>query len=66
MGENFSGSCTVTSRFTLIQNGATKGTNSPRFDAKGVPPCRCRVLAAAPDGALVTVNFGEFLFHELG
>jgi hypothetical protein len=62
MGQDFSGSCTVTSRNPLILNGATKGTNSPRFDAEGVPPCRCRVLAAAPDGALVTVNFGEFFF----
>jgi hypothetical protein len=51
----------------LILNGATKGTNSPRFDAEGVPPCRCRVLAAAPDGALVTVNFAELFFStQLG
>jgi hypothetical protein len=39
MGEDFSGSCTVTSRNPLIQIGATNGTKSERFDAKGVPPC---------------------------
>src|SRR5215208_4070341 len=66
-GQDFSGSCTVTSRNPLLQNGATKSTKSPRFDAEGVPPCRCRVLGAAPDGALATVNFAEFFFfHALG
>jgi hypothetical protein len=60
--KNFSGSSTVTSRNTLLHKGATNGTNSPRFDAQEVPPCRCRVLGAAHDGSLATVNFREFLF----
>jgi hypothetical protein len=33
MGENFSGSCIVTSRNPLIHKGATNGTKSPDFDA---------------------------------
>src|SRR5215210_8693035 len=36
VGEDFSGSCTVTSRNPLIHNGATNSTKSPRFDVKGV------------------------------
>ena len=35
LGEHFSGSCTVTSRNSLIHNGATNGTKSERFDHKG-------------------------------
>src|SRR5215212_2817912 len=35
MSEEFPGSCDVTSRNPLIHNGATNGTNSPRFDARG-------------------------------
>jgi hypothetical protein len=66
MGEKFSGSCIVTSRNSLIQKGATTATKSERFDAEGVPPYSCRVLTAASEGLLATVNFREFFFHELG
>jgi hypothetical protein len=66
MGENFSGSCTVTSRNPLIHNGATNGTKLLRFDAKGVLPCCSRVLGDAPDGPFATLNFAEFYFHALG
>ena len=67
VGEDFSGSCTVTSRNPLIQIGATNGTKTERFDAKGVPPCCSRVLGDAPDGPFATLNFREFhFFHALG
>jgi hypothetical protein len=36
MGENFSGSCIVTSRNPLIHIGATTATNSERFGAGGL------------------------------
>src|SRR5918999_3194551 len=36
LGENFSGSCIVTSRNPLIQKGATTATKSGRFHPKGV------------------------------
>jgi hypothetical protein len=62
VGEDFSGSCTVTSRNPLIHNGATNSTKSKRFDAEGVPPCCSRVLSDVPNGLLATVNFREFLF----
>jgi hypothetical protein len=65
MGEHFSGSRAVTSRNPLIQIGATNGTKSAGFDAEGGPSCRCRVLAAASDGHLATVNFREFDLCEL-
>jgi hypothetical protein len=58
-GENFSGSCIVTSRNPLIHDGATTATKSERFDAEGVPPCSCRVLTAASERLLATVNFRE-------
>jgi hypothetical protein len=35
MGQDFSGSCTVTSRNSLIQIGATTATKSERFDNTG-------------------------------
>jgi hypothetical protein len=44
---------------------ATPATKSERFDAEGVPPCCCRVLSAASERLLATVNFAEFLFHVL-
>src|SRR5215203_760112 len=65
MDENFSGSCTVTSRNSLIHNGATTVTKSASFDAEGAPPCCCRVLTAVSERLLVTVNFREFQFHAL-
>ena len=64
-GERFSGSCTVTSRNSLIHNGATNGTKAGRFDPKGVQQgllsraCRC------VEEPLATVNFAEFLFHDV-
>jgi hypothetical protein len=66
MGQDFSGSCTVTSRNPLIQIGATNGIKSAGFDAKGVQQgllsraCHC---VAEP---LATANFGEFFFYALG
>jgi hypothetical protein len=36
MGENFSGSCIVTSRNPLIHIGATTATKSERFGAGGL------------------------------
>jgi hypothetical protein len=36
LGENFSGSCIVTSRNPLIHIGATTATNSERFGAGGL------------------------------
>ena len=48
-----------------IHNAATAASKSPRVDAAAVLPCRCRVLAAAPDESLATLNFAEFLFHAL-
>jgi hypothetical protein len=62
MGEDFSGSSTVTSRNSLIQIGATNGTKSERIDVKRVSPCCSRVLGDAPDGSFATVNFREFYF----
>jgi hypothetical protein len=62
MGENFSGSCIVTSRNSLIHNGATTATKSERFDTEGVPSCCSRVLGDVPNGSPATVNFGEFLY----
>jgi hypothetical protein len=58
-GENFSGSCIVTSRNPLIHDGATTATKSERFDAEGVPPCCGRALTAASERLLATVNFRE-------
>ena len=67
MGEDFSGSCTVTSRIPLIQIGATNSTKSARFGAKGVPSCCSRVLGDALEGPFATVNFAEFdFFYALG
>jgi hypothetical protein len=36
------------------------------FGREGVPKCRGRAPAAAPDRILATVNFRELLFHALG
>jgi hypothetical protein len=62
IGEDLSGSCTVTGRNLLIQKGATTATKSERFNAEGVPPCCSRVLGDVPNGLLATVNFREFTF----
>jgi hypothetical protein len=50
----------------LIHNGATPATKSERFDAAGVPPCGCRVLSAASERLLATVDFADFYFYVLG
>ena len=60
--KEFSSSCAVASRNPLLHIGATKGAKSTRLVVEGVAPCRCRAPAAAPDGLLATVNFGEFIF----
>src|SRR5215212_9200777 len=49
-----------------IHNGATAATESPCADGEAVPPCCYRVLAAAPDGSLATLNFAEFPFQVVG
>src|SRR5215218_3687512 len=64
IGQDFSGSCVATSRNSLMHDGATTATKSERFDAEWVPPCCCRVLTAASERLLATVNFGEFLFRD--
>jgi hypothetical protein len=53
MGEDFSGSCTVTSRNPLIHIGATNGTKSERFDAKGVLHAVLECLAMRLMGRLL-------------
>jgi hypothetical protein len=63
--QDFSGSRAVTSRNTLLHNGATNTTWSPRFDSEGVPLCRCQVLATVHGGSLAMANFREYLFHAL-
>jgi hypothetical protein len=52
-GEDFSGSCTVTSRNPLIHIGATNGTKSERFDAKGVLHAVLECLAMRLMGRLL-------------
>src|SRR5215217_4607830 len=64
-GKDFSESCSVTSRNTLIHNAATNVTKSPRFGADGSAKCRRGMLAAELGGSLATLNFGELLFHAL-
>jgi hypothetical protein len=65
MGENFSGSCTVTRRNRLIHIGATTATKSGRFDPQGVQQ---RLLSGGwryVEDSLATANFGEFYFLRL-
>jgi hypothetical protein len=59
MGQDFSGSWSVTSRHPLLHSGVTNATRSARFDAEGVAPCRTRVLGAEIDGSLATLNIYE-------
>src|SRR5215204_2717708 len=65
MGEKFSGSWSVTSRYALLHNGATNATRSRCSDSEEAPPCRTRVLGAELDGSLATLNFRELAFHAL-
>jgi len=60
--QDFSGSSAVTSRNSLIHNGATNATWLPRFDAEGIKMRRSGALFSALDGVLATLNFREFLF----
>src|SRR5215217_1384567 len=64
MGEDFSGSCAVASRNTLLHNGATNATWSGHFYPEAVPPCRSRAPGAEFGGSLATANFRELLFYE--
>jgi hypothetical protein len=65
MGENFSGSCTVTSRNLLIHIGATTATKSGCFDPKGVHQGLLSGGWRCVEESLATANFREFLFHAL-
>jgi hypothetical protein len=62
MGENFSGSCTVTSRNLLIHIGATTATKSGCFDPKGVHQGLLSGGWRCVEESLATANFGEFHF----
>jgi hypothetical protein len=62
MGEDFSGSCTVTTRNPLIHIGATTATKSERFAAKGVLQRLLSRVCRCVKEQVATVNFGEFLF----
>jgi hypothetical protein len=68
MGENFSGSCIVTSRNSLIHIGATTTTKLWCFDPKGVQQSLSSGACRRVEEWLATANFGKFLFffHELG
>jgi len=62
MDQDFSGSCTVTSRNSLIQKGATTATKSEVFRPKrGAPGLLWRGWRCVEE-SLATVNFREFLF----
>jgi hypothetical protein len=55
MGQEFSGSWSVTSRHPLIHNGATNATWQVRFDPKLVPRCRSAALTAEFGRTLATI-----------
>ena len=65
MGENFSGSCIVTSRNPLIHIGATTATKSGRFDPNGVQHGLLSRAWRYVDEPFATVNFAEFRFHDV-
>jgi hypothetical protein len=65
MGEYFSGSSAVTSRNSLLHDGATNATRSRRFRPRrgaAIPLSRSR---SPSDRALATPNFRELFFHAL-
>jgi hypothetical protein len=62
MGQDFSGSCTVTSRNPLIHKGATTATNSERFDATGVQQGLLSRTCHCVEEPFATANFREFFF----
>jgi hypothetical protein len=67
MGEDFLGSCTVTSRNHLIHNGATNGTKSGRFDPKGEQQGLLSGVCRCVEEPFATVNFRKFHFsRQLG
>jgi hypothetical protein len=65
-GENFLGSCIVTSRNPLIHNGGTTATKSGCFDPKGVQQDLLSRVCRCVEEPFATVNFAEFFFHALG
>jgi hypothetical protein len=65
MGENFSGSCIVTSRNPLIHIGATTATKSGRSHPKGVLQGLLSGDSRCVEESLATANFREFLYYEL-
>src|SRR5215203_4868859 len=65
MGENFSGSCTVTSRNPLIHIGATPATKSECFDPKGVQQGLLSWGWRCVEESLATANFREFFLCEV-
>jgi hypothetical protein len=68
MGENFSGSCIVTSRNPLIHIGATTATKSPRPGAPGGQQGLLSMAWRWVEEPLATANFNfaEFFFYALG
>src|SRR5215208_3955789 len=62
MGEDFSGSCAVTSRNPLIHKGATNSIKSARFDVKGVQRGLLSWGWRCVEEPFATVNFREFVF----
>jgi hypothetical protein len=65
IGEHFSGSCTVTSRNSLIHNGATNGTKSGSFDPKGEQQGLLSRVCRCVEEPFATANFREFVFSEV-
>jgi hypothetical protein len=65
-GKDFSVSCSVTSRNTLIHNAETNVTKSPRFGADDAAKCHRGMLAADLGGSLATANFREYPFYDVG
>ncbi|MDQ5812961.1 MAG: KR domain-containing protein [Actinomycetota bacterium] len=61
-----SGSCAVTSRNTLLPNGATNATWSRCFGSEAGQLSSSGVPGAEIGGSLATVNFRESPFHALG
>jgi hypothetical protein len=64
MGEHFSGSCTVTSRNSLIHIGATTATKSECFDATGVQQSLLSRACHCVEEPFATANFRELLFFH--
>jgi len=65
MGQDFSGSSTVTSRNSLILKGATTATKSEPFDPKGVHQALLSRACHCVEDPLATANFREFGLGEV-